>query len=135
MREGYPPYDVVGRMLVLLIWRHGGDIASLDCRDTYAPLADLFRLTFEQRNRSIGNRNELLWPNHVQFGRRTMCNAGYIHFTRDATRRIWTLTASGQAFGAILARSHPDAVAKFRNYSFTRAHGEIQLRRKVLRPR
>jgi Mrr N-terminal domain len=90
--DDLPPYADVERELLLFLFESGGGTHSRKAEDVYSPLADVFGLSREQRTRLRSDREEALWNNRVQWARRKLVEAGFMH---REPRGVWRLTESG----------------------------------------
>jgi Mrr N-terminal domain len=99
--DDLPAYPDVEGELLLFIFRSGGDKFSRKAEEVYAPLADIFGLSHEQRARLRADREESLWNNRVQCARRKLVDAGLMF---KGPRGVWRLTENGRRRAEALKR-------------------------------
>ena len=89
----YPTQSKTEEALLSLIYFRGG---SVECSDTYRPLADYFQLTEQERQilrTSEGNERKRKWDSTVCYARRALKDSGYI--SSNSSRSIWQLSSLG----------------------------------------
>ena len=101
----YPPREEVVEELLMLL--HDSPDHWMPSDATYAPLAQHFGLTSEERvqTRNVvrnDGRDEPEWHNQVQWARERLRKDGYLRSTK---RGIWQLSSSGEEAAAALGKS------------------------------
>ncbi len=91
----FPDYSTIADALLSLLVARGGASDALRPRQCYAPLADLFELTPEQRKRMrSGSRSGIAWENCVQWSRQLLINEEKLD---GSVRGVWRITSLGIA--------------------------------------
>ena len=93
----YPAYEEVELPLLKLIYEQGGSAYQIRAKDTYEPLADHFGLSDFERTQTrdellSDGRDEPVWNNRVQWGRRKLNEYGYL---AESRRGYWKLSERG----------------------------------------
>jgi predicted HNH restriction endonuclease len=101
------------------------EAGSVEARNVYQPLADLFELSPEQRSLQMADER-VWWDNRVQWARKALKDKGYL----DAARRgVWQLTDRGK--GAAVNTVNGSSNAPETEFE----EGELEIRRHMKRER
>jgi hypothetical protein len=94
----FPEYKEVEEPLLAYIYCNGDIQYKIKSNESYNPLADYFRLSEEDREKTrdelFGDgRNEKAWSNRVQWARKSLNDYGYLE--KNSGQGIWRLSSLG----------------------------------------
>lgn len=90
---GFPHRSDIEVALLREVERHG---CSAFASDLYGPLAEFFKLTLEDLNRTT-QEGRSRWENEVRVVRDRLVNLGELEIPATAGRGVWKITPGGRA--------------------------------------